>query len=140
MREGMAGWHGTCGFLPMLLVVVMVFASIPPAALAAGVVCRAANGNERYELQPPPSQDPFIFTSVDFDGRFRVSAQHLRPAGKVKTYVYDFRGDTVVLIHAAEYRLDDVNCRQHAEGFGLNKIYSRNYERELFLQCFAICD
>ncbi len=109
-------------------------------ALAASAVCRAENGGERIVLDVPASPDPFVFHSAEFAQRFRVSAQLLPAAGKLKTYVYDFRGETAALIHAAEYRLSDADCRAHTAGFGLNKIYSRNYEREIFLQCFAICD
>jgi len=103
-------------------------AAVP--AFAASAVCRAENGGERIALDVPASPEQ----------RFRVSAQYLQPAGKLKTFVYDFRGDTAALIHAAEYRLGDADCSAHAAGFGLNKIYSRNYEREIFLQCFAVCD
>ena len=113
-------------------------AAVP--AFAASAVCRAENGGERIALDVPASPDPFVFHTAEFDQRFRVSAQYLQPVNKLKTYVYDFRGDTAALIHAAEYRLDDAGCSAHVAGFGLNKIYSRNYEREMFLQCFAVCD
>lgn len=114
--------------------------ALAPSAWPAAALCRAENGGERIELHVPPSADPFEFHSAEFEQRFRVSAQYLQPANKLKTYVYDFRGKTVAVIHAAEYRLDDAGCRSHADGFGLHRVYSRNYEREMALQCFAVCD
>ena len=111
-----------------------------PLAWSTEAVCRAENGGDRIVLPVPASADPFAFHSAEFAERFRVSAQYLQSANKLKTFVYDFRADTAVLIHAAEYRLDDASCSTHKDGFGLNKVYSRNYEREIFVQCFAVCD
>lgn len=133
-------WRG----LALALLFIASLVLLRPA-WSATAVCRAANGGEHIELPVPASVDPFEFHSAEFAHRFRVSAQYLQPPGKLKTYVYDFRAEKIgkpaaVLIHAAEYRLSDADCREHADGFGLNKVYSRNYEREIFLQCFAVCD
>ena len=128
----------------LALLLIASVAVLRPA-WSATAVCRADNGGEHLELPVPASADPFEFHSAEFAHRFRVSAQYLQPPGKLKTYVYDFRAEkggnpAAVLIHAAEYRLSDADCRGYADGFGLNKVYSRNYEREIFLQCFAVCD
>lgn len=129
MRAGRAAW-----------MLALPLALAAPAAWSASVLCRAENGGERLQLRVPPSADPFEFHSIEFDRRFRVSAQYLADANKLKTYVYDFRGETAVLIHMAEYPLAGRVCPAAAVGLGLHRVYSRNYEREISLQCFAACD
>ncbi len=124
--------------MPLAALITLITSTAP--AEAAAVVCQAENGGERIELRVPASADPFEFHTAEFAQRFRVSAQYLEPAQRLKTYVYDFRGQTAVLVHTAQYRLGAADCHRHAEGFGLNKVYSRHYEREIFLQCFAVCD
>lgn len=134
-RRSSGRWRMVCGLASAL-------ALIAPVASSTEALCVAENGGERLELRVPASADPFEFHSVEFDQRFRLSAQYLSSANKLKTYVYDFRGDTAVVIHAAEYALADADCRSHGEGkgFGLHRVYSRHYEREMALQCHAVCD
>ena len=72
--------------------------------------------------------------------RFRFQAQYLESRAKLKTYVYELRERTPALIHASENPLSPSNCAQRQEGFGLNKVYSADLEREMFFQCFAVCE
>jgi hypothetical protein len=87
-----------------------------------------------------PTSDVYAMTTNDALSPFRFSAQYLAERGKLKTYVYHDAKDRYVLIHAAEYSLTQAHCGQHSNNFGLHKIYSARMEKELFLQCVAVCE
>jgi hypothetical protein len=84
-----------------------------------------------------PGNDPYSFTNNDTLGAFRFSAQYMKDAGKLKTYVYHDAKNRYVLIHAAEYQVSD--CRLHQAGFGINRVYSAKFEKEFTFQCHSVC-
>ncbi len=102
--------------------------------------CSVEYGGKTVHVDVQPTSDVYAMTTSDALSPFRFSAQYLAERGKLKTYVYHDAKSRYVLIHAAEYTLTEDNCKQHQSGFGLNKIYSARLEKELFLQCLALCD
>ena len=108
-------------------------------AYAIDVICEVENAGSVTSLKPEASLDPYKFTKVDLPENFRFSTQYLLGAQKLKTYVYHNSKNRYVLIHAAEYRVEEDSCTQHEQGFGLNKVYSAKVERELSFQCRLVC-
>jgi hypothetical protein len=102
--------------------------------------CTAEYGGKTAHVNVRPTRDVFSMTTSDALSPFRFSAQYLAESGKLKTYVYHDAKERYVLIHAAEYALTQANCSQHLNNFGLHKIYSARMEKELFLQCVAVCE
>ena len=102
--------------------------------------CTADYGGITETLTLAPAPDVFSFESASLGDRFEFRAQYLEDRAKLKTFVYEFREAVPALIHANEQRLSPSNCQQRVEGFGLNKVYSSDLEREMFFQCFAVCD
>ena len=102
--------------------------------------CTAEYGGKTAHVNVRPTRDVFAMTTNDALSPFRFSAQYLAESGKLKTYVYHDAKERYVLIHAAEYALTQANCSQHSNNFGLHKIYSARMEKELFLQCVAVCE
>jgi hypothetical protein len=102
--------------------------------------CTAEYGGKTAYVDVRPTSDVYAMTTNDALSPFRISAQYLAERGKLKTYVYHDAKDRYVLIHAAEYSLTQAHCSQHSNNFGLHKIYSARMEKELFLQCVAVCE
>lgn len=113
--------------------------AVEAKALESRARCTAEYGGKTVNLEIQPTADVYTVTTSDALAPFRVSAQYLSDRGKLKTYAYHDAKDRYVLIHAAEYQLNNANCSQHASGFGLNRIYSARLEKELQFQCFAVC-
>lgn len=104
------------------------------------VACDADYGGKTEHIEVQPTRDVFSFQSADLGSRFRFLAQHLTQQARLKTFVYELREKSAVLIHAGEYQLPMNQCPQPSSDFGLNKIYSSDFGRELFFRCTADCE
>lgn len=113
-----------------------------PAAYATSIqlTCEADYGGRTERIKVLPTPDVFAFHAVDLGSRFRFVAQYLEPQSKLKTFVYELREQSPVLIHAGEFQLPLNHCPLPHSDFGLNKIYSSDFGRELFFQCSADCE
>ena len=76
---------------------------------------------------------------LKFDGS-SAKAQFLQERAKLKTYVYELRSHVPTLIHASEHMLSAPRCEPPPGSLGLNKVYSSDLEREMFFQCFVMCE
>ncbi len=122
-----------------------VLATSKALAASPAPVCDADYGGRMERLQLVPATDVFERQSVTLGKRFRFSAQYLPERAKLKTWVYELRERGPALLHAAEYPLPADACANSdaptaVRSFGLNKVYSSDYERELFFQCRPGCD
>lgn len=106
---------------------------------AIDLLCEIEHESQIISLTPIASVDPYEKNKVDLSGNFRFYAQHLPSRNKLKTFVYHYSKERHVLIHAAEYRVEETDCKRYEHGFGLNKVYSADLERELLFQCRSIC-
>jgi hypothetical protein len=123
-----------------LLVVCCALSATVTWAVEIHVRCTAEYGGKTAYMDVRPTSDVYAMTTNDALSPFRFSAQYLAEIGKLKTYVYHDAKDRYVLIHAAQYTLTQAHCNQHSNSFGLHKIYSARMEKELFLQCVAVCE
>lgn len=109
-------------------------------------VCEADYGGRAERLVLQPTTDAYATQSVMLGNRFRFQAQYLSARGKLKTWVYEMRERSPVPLHAAEYPLPADTCQSGSPGgaritdFGLNKVYSSDFERELFFRCTSSCE
>lgn len=117
-------------------VFLCIFSSM---AYAIDLICEIKYASSVTSIKPVASHDPYEIIKIDLPGNFRFSAQHLLGADKLKTFVYHHAKERYVLIHAAEYRVDKNNCSKYEKGFGLNRVYSAELERELLFQCKSLC-
>ncbi len=105
--------------------------------------CEADYGGRMEILMLQPTGDVYAIQSVTLLDRFRFQAQYLPQRAKLKTWVYELRERGPLLLHAAEYPLPADACdsrgRQTTD-FGLNKVYSSDFERELFFHCTSTCE
>lgn len=127
----------------VLFYVLFIPASLTMSLAWSGEVhvrCSAEYGGKTAHIDVRPTDDVYAMTTTDVLSPFRFSAQYLAERGKLKTYVYHDAKSRYVLIHAAEYSLTQAHCSHHQSGFGLNKIYSARMEKELIMQCFALCE
>jgi hypothetical protein len=124
------------GFVFYFAVLLCIF---PTAIHAFDLVCEVEYASVVTSLKPAASFDPYETTRIDLSGNFRFSAQHLLSSGKLKTFVYHYAKDRYVLLHAAEYRVNQAECSQYQQGFGLNKVYTTELEREFLFQCRSVC-
>ncbi len=108
--------------------------------------CEADYGGRAEKLVLQPTTDVYATQSVTIGKRFRFQAQYLSERGKLKTWVYEMRERGPVPLHAAEYPLPADACHAGSPGasrsinFGLNKVYSSDFERELFFSCISTCE
>lgn len=127
----------------ILIYLVGVCCAMSATGTSAGEMharCTAEYGGKTAHVDVRPTNDVYAMTTTDALSPFRFSVQYLSERGKLKTYVYHDAKDRYVLIHAAEYTITQAHCSQHSNSFGLNKIYSARMEKELFLQCVAVCE
>ncbi|NDC10150.1 MAG: hypothetical protein EBZ75_12585 [Oxalobacteraceae bacterium] len=109
-------------------------------ATALEISCDAEYGGKAARIIVQPAEDAFAFQSITIEKRFRLQTQWLTQRGKLKTFLYERRGRSFVLLHAAEYPLSPSACPNEAVDFGLNKVYASELEREVFYQCRMHCE
>lgn len=120
-------------------------ADVAPSGMPSAV-CEADYGGRAERLMLQPTTDAYATQSVMLGNRFRFQAQYLSARGKLKTWVYEMRERGPVPLHAAEYPLPADACHSgsagnaHMTDFGLNKVYSSDFERELFFRCTSTCE
>ena len=124
-----------------LQLLTLVF-GISHAGLATSldIACDAEYGGKAERIIVRPAADAFSFQSVTLDDRFRFQAQWLPQRSKLKTFLYERRGRSFVLLHASEYPLPPSACPKEGLDFGLNKVYASELEREVFYQCRMYCE
>jgi len=110
------------------------------AATSYGISCEAEYGGHTEQIKLHPAADAFSFQSVSLQQRFRFQAQWLPQRGKLKTLLYERRGQSFALLHSAEYPLGQYACPIETIDFGLNKVYAAELEREIFYQCKLRCE
>ncbi len=122
-----------------------VFAADAPP-LQPTAICEADYGGRAETLLLQPTTDVYATQSVTLGKRFRFQVQYLSERGKLKTWVYELRERGPVPLHAAEYPLPADACHagspvdKRTTDFGLNKVYSSDFERELFFRCTSSCE
>lgn len=109
-------------------------------ATSLEITCDAEYGGKAERIVVRPAADAFSFQSVTIEKRFRFQAQWLTQRNKLKTFLYERRGRSIVLLHASEYPLLPSACRKEYIDFGLNKVYASELEREVFYQCRMHCE
>jgi hypothetical protein len=105
--------------------------------------CEADYGGRAERLALQPTTDVYATQSVQLGHRFRFQAQYLPERAKLKTWVYELRERGPLLLHAAEYPIANDACSTGSAAIvdlGLNKVYSSDYERELFFRCTRRCE
>lgn len=124
-----------------LQLLTLVF-GIGHAGLATSleITCDAEYGGKAERIVVRPAADAFSFQSVTIENRFRFQAQWLTQQSKLKTFLYERRGRSFVLLHASEYPLPPGACPKEDSDFGLNKVYASELEREVFYQCRMHCE
>jgi len=124
----------------LFLAFIILFIASAARATSIKVTCEAEYGGRTERIEVLPTSDVFAFHSVDMSSRFRFLAQHLEQQSKLKTFVYELRDQSPVLIHAGEYQLASNHCPRPPSDFGLNKLYSSDFGRELFFRCSSDCE
>ncbi len=129
-----------------LTLAMLWLGSSPATAATPTASCEADYGGRAEKLALQPTTDVYAMQSVTLGKRFRFQAQYLSARGKLKTWVYEMRERGPVPLHAAEYPLPADACDagsaggKHIIDFGLNKVYSSDFERELFFRCTSTCE
>ncbi|MEO0316918.1 MAG: hypothetical protein RL404_595 [Pseudomonadota bacterium] len=133
------------GFFFLSLLWTAICPALAPAVDGPDVLavrCEADYGGHTEKLALPPTTDVYATQTVELSKRFRFGAQFLANREKLKTWVYELRERGPLLLHAAEYPLSADACVKAGTGtidFGLNKVYSSDFERELFFRCVSTC-
>jgi hypothetical protein len=109
-------------------------------ATSLNIACDAEYGGKAERIIVRPAADAFSFQSVTLEDRFRFQAQWLPQRSKLKTFLYERRGRSFVLLHASEYPLPPSACPKEGLDFGLNKVYASELEREVLYQCRMYCE
>jgi hypothetical protein len=109
-------------------------------ATSLEIACDAEYGGKAERIIVRPAADAFSFQSVTIENRFRFQAQWLPQRSKLKTFLYERRGRSFVLLQASEYPLPPSTCPKDGFDFGLNKVYASELEREVFYQCRMHCE
>ncbi|MFZ6769327.1 hypothetical protein ACO0LM_19940 [Undibacterium sp. Di26W] len=120
---------------------VLFFCSFP--ALAQDALCEVKVSGTENSFNIKNTSDPFAFDTHDLEGGFRFSAQVLldpkNGQSKLKTFTYHQSKNRYVLIHASESSINTASCHAEKNGFGLQRVYSHKFERELSFSCKAVC-
>jgi hypothetical protein len=116
------------------------------SAIAQEALCVIKVSGTENTLNIKATQDPYTLSTLNLEGGFRFSGQVLQDAitkqSKLKTFTYHESKDRYVLIHASENKLDTASCtsaKNATQEFGLQRVYSHKYERELSYSCKSIC-
>jgi hypothetical protein len=109
-------------------------------ATSLNIACDAEYGGKAERIIVRPAADAFSFQSVTLEDRFRFQAQWLPQRSKLKTFLYERRGRSFVLLHASEYPLPPSACPKEGLDFGLDKVYASELEREVLYQCRMYCE
>lgn len=121
-------------------VALLIGLHLAGSATASSIVCEAEYGGRTERMQVQAAADAFSFNTVTIESRFRFQAQWLPQRQKLKTYLYERRGKSFALLHAAEYPLLPSACPGASVDFGVNKVYASELEREVFYQCRMTCE
>lgn len=115
-------------------------------AIAQETLCVIKVSGTENTLNIKATHDPYALATQNLEGGFRFSAQVLQDAvskqSKLKTFVYHESKDRYVLVHASENQLDKAGCMSaptSIQEFGLQRVYSHKYERELSYSCKRVC-
>ena len=122
------------------LVAALTICMVALPAASVTIRCEADYGAITKTIALVPTNDVFAAESVGLGDRFQFRAQFLEDRAKLKTWVYELRTQGAALIHASEHTLSSEGCTHRPQDFGLNKVYSADLEREMFFQCFAVCE
>jgi hypothetical protein len=126
------------------LVLPLLFCTCSAIAQETFCVIKVSGTENTFNIKA--TQDPYALSTFNLDGGFRFSGQVLQDAitkqSKLKTFTYHESKDRYVLIHASENKLDAASCtsaKNATHEFGLQRVYSHKYERELSFSCKSIC-
>nr|WP_314858137.1 hypothetical protein [uncultured Undibacterium sp.] len=127
-----------------ILVVPLLFCTC--SAIAQETLCVIKVSGTENTVNIKATQDPYALSTLNLEGGFRFSGQVLQDAvtkqSKLKTFTYHESKDRYVLIHASENMLDTAICtsaKKATQEFGLQRVYSHKYERELSFSCKTTC-
>ncbi len=116
------------------------------AAFAQETLCLIKVSGTEKTVNIKMTQDPYVLNTLNLESGFRFSGQILQDAvtkqNKLKTFVYHEAKNRYVLIHASENRLDIAGCanaKNTTQEFGLQRLYSYEYEFELSYSCKSSC-
>lgn len=142
MQKIMPNLTSTLNFLVMLTLL-----SYTSSIFAQDALCEIKVSGTENILKLKTTQDPYAVSTLNLDGGFRFTGQVLRDAKtkqtKLKTFVYHESKERYVLIHASENKIDATSCtsiKNPQTDFGLQRVYSHKFERELNFTCKTVCN
>jgi hypothetical protein len=116
------------------------------SAIAQETLCVIKVSGTENAVNIKTTQDPYVLNTMNLESGFRFSGQVLQDAvtkqHKLKTFVYHEAKNRYVLIQASEHKLDIANCtdaKNMTQEFGLQRVYSHEYEFELSYRCRSTC-
>jgi hypothetical protein len=133
---------------PLQLLAILCLGQLSSAntAFAQETICEIKVSGTENTLKLKSTHDPYTISTLNLDGGFRFSGQVLHDAktkqSKLKTFVYHESKERYVLIHASENKVDAASCaseKNTQSDFGLQRVYSHKYERELSFTCKTVC-
>jgi hypothetical protein len=138
-------------FMPNLTIhlnslLMLTLLSCSSSVIAQDALCEIKVSGTENTLKLKSTHDPYTISTLNLDGGFRFSGQVLHDAktkqSKLKTFVYHESKERYVLIHASENKVDAASCaseKNTQSDFGLQRVYSHKYERELSFTCKTVC-
>ena len=116
------------------------------SAFAQETLCLIKVSGTENTVNIKTTHDPYVLSTLNLESGFRFSGQILQDAvtkqHKLKTFVYHEAKNRYVLIHASENRVDIAGCanaKNTTQEFGLQRLYSYEYEFELSYSCKSSC-
>lgn len=129
--------------MPLTTGIFAAFVCCAFPAIAQDAVCEVKVSGTENSFEIKRSSDPFALNTHDLEGGFRFSAQVYQDPktgqSKLKTFTYHQSKNRYVLVHASESGIDTASCQTAKNGFGLQRVYSHKFERELSFSCKAVC-